>query len=143
MIRIVARTKHLASRHLLRKEARALSCSTSTITRSNPKSLGSTNMGMHKNMPFSSQAHEGDQVSKHKFLDEKNLLTFNTIHELQAHASAVFADNPLFGTYTEHEKDGGGDGKAEFEWMSYKEYDEKVTLCRSVLKDLGEYSTHA
>jgi len=94
-------------------------------------------MGMHKNMPFSSQAHEGDQVSKHKFLDEKNLLTFNTIHELQAHASAVFADNPLFGTYTEHEKDGGGDGKAEFEWMSYKEYDEKVTLCRSVLKDLG------
>jgi len=64
--------------------------------------------------------------------DERNLLKFETLHELQVNASTAFATNELFGTYTEKE---GSD--PTFEWMTYKEYGEKVKECRSVLKDLG------
>jgi len=64
--------------------------------------------------------------------DERDLLNFKTLHELQVNASTAFAENKLFGTYAEKE---GADGK--FEWMTYEEYGEKVNQCRSVLKDLG------
>jgi len=66
-------------------------------------------------------------------LDQNNLLNFETLHELQTNASIAFADNPLFGTYT----DGGDNDEASFEWMTYREYGEKVDACRTVLKDLG------
>jgi len=64
--------------------------------------------------------------------DERDLLNFKTLHELQVNASTAFAENKLFGTYAEKE---GTDG--EFEWMTFKEYGEKVNQCKSVLEDLG------
>jgi len=64
--------------------------------------------------------------------DERNLLNFQTLHELQLHASIAFAENKLFGTYVKKE---GTD--ETFEWMSFREYGERVNECRSVLKDLG------
>ena len=67
-----------------------------------------------------------------EILDERGLLQFDTLHELQTNASIAFRDNPLFGTYTE--RDGQDPG---YEWMSYKEFGEKVASCRAVLKNLG------
>jgi len=64
--------------------------------------------------------------------NERNLLKFETLHELQVNASIAFAENKLFGTYVKKE---GSD--ATFEWINYKDYDELVNQCRSVLKNLG------
>jgi len=64
--------------------------------------------------------------------DDRNLLRFETLHELQVHASTAFPENKLFGTHTERE---GSD--PTFQWMTYREYGEQVERCRSVLKDLG------
>jgi len=85
-------------------------------------------------MPFSSQSFN-QTLHEQGILDDNNLLHFDTLYELQARASVAFAENPLFGTYTEK----GEGGKPAFEFMSYKEYGDKVTICRSVLKDLGKW----
>jgi hypothetical protein len=86
---------------------------------------------------FSSSSLSDRELSLQErgIFDHDNLLQFETLYELQSHASVAFSENPLFGTYTEiGSKD---DAKGRFEWMSYKEYGEKVNLCRSVLSDLG------
>lgn len=145
-MRIVSRTQQLACRYASRKVA-AASCLNPTLSRKDIKRSysKSENVPLHSirgesrilnklskpttvdmAMSMSSQATQG-------LLDERNLLNFETLHELQDRASIAFAENPLFGTYTEQED--GGDSK--FEWMTYKEYGEKVNHCRSVLKDLG------
>jgi len=77
---------------------------------------------------FSSQA----SLQERGILDNDNLLKFDTLHELQLNSTIAFAENPIFGTYTESD---GKDG--HFEWMNFKEYGEKVSHCRTVLKDLG------
>lgn len=64
--------------------------------------------------------------------DESNLLKFNTLHELQSNASIAFADNPLFGTYTEKEEK-----EPYFDYMTYSEFGAKVDTCRALLHDLG------
>jgi len=69
--------------------------------------------------------------------DHDNLLQFETLHELQNHASVAFSDNPLFGTFTRTGTKEDGKDEGVFEWMSHKDYGEKVNLCRSVLSDLG------
>ncbi len=74
-------------------------------------------------------------------LNQNNLLNFDTLHELQMNASIAFADNPLFGTYTERKEGEGDKADASFEWMTYSEYGEKVDACRTVLKDLGMFFT--
>jgi hypothetical protein len=65
-------------------------------------------------------------------LDAKNLLKFETLHELQDHACQAFATNDIFGTYVADDKDGG-----KFEWMTYEDWGHRVEKCRSVLKDMG------
>lgn len=65
--------------------------------------------------------------------DGRDLLNFQTLHELQVNASIAFAENKLFGTYAKKE---GSD--ETFEWMTFREYGDKVNQCRSVLKDLGK-----
>ena len=66
-------------------------------------------------------------------LGDDDLLKFNTLHELQDHASVAFDKNSLFGTYVEKKEN-----KGQYEWMTYGEFGDKVNLCRSVLKDLGK-----
>ncbi len=64
--------------------------------------------------------------------DDRNLLRFDTLYELQKHSSIAFESNPIFGTYTDE------GGNPRFEYMDYTEFGKKVDQCRSVLKDLGE-----
>mmetsp|Transcript_25308 Transcript_25308/g.36722 ORF Transcript_25308/g.36722 Transcript_25308/m.36722 type:complete len:722 (+) Transcript_25308:354-2519(+) len=74
--------------------------------------------------------------------DSRNLLKFDTLHEMQKNASIAFANNDIFGTYVEGAHNSDGDNSGTFEWMTYKEYGEKVETCRTMLKNIGvqEYS---
>lgn len=63
-------------------------------------------------------------------LDERGLLNFDTLHEMQVRACQVFEPKELFGTYSEESK--------QFEFMTYGEYGQRVDRCRAMLKDLGE-----
>lgn len=76
------------------------------------------------------------QLIERGIMDENNLLQFKTLHELQHNSSMAFPDNPLFGTYTEHQND-NSEVEASFQWMTYEEYGQKVHECRTMLKDLG------
>ena len=85
-----------------------------------------------KQSTASFSTHSDLSLQERGIYDHRNLLKFDTIHELQTNATIAFADNPIFGTYTERE---GQD--AQFEYMTYKDYGEKVDTCRVLLKDLG------
>lgn len=75
---------------------------------------------------FSSVTNTAEAES---LVDERNLLKFDTLASLQQNACQVFADNDLFGTYSEETK--------QFQWIDYAEFDERVGKVRSVLIDLG------
>lgn len=60
-------------------------------------------------------------------LDDRELTNYATLHELQVHSCEVYAQNELFGTYSEHSK--------TFEYMTYQEYADRVDECRRVLRD--------
>ena len=91
----------------------------------------STILSKRNEVKFSTDAQSDLQESG--ILDKNNLLQFDTLHELQSKASIAFKDNRLFGTY--YHKDGQDPG---YEWMNYKEFDDKVASCRAVLKNLGK-----
>jgi len=63
------------------------------------------------------------------YLDDRGLTVFDTLHEMQVRSCAVYEKRNLFGTYSNETE--------RFEWMSFKEYADKVDRCRTVLKDLG------
>ena len=63
-------------------------------------------------------------------LDDRELVVFETLHEMQVNACEVYSTNKIFGTYAEASK--------SFEWMTFEEFANNVDSCRSVLKDLGE-----
>lgn len=63
-------------------------------------------------------------------LDEEGLTRFNTLHELQVNSALVFEDNELFGTYAEESK--------SYNYITYGEYDQRVSKCRSLLKESGK-----
>eukprot|EP00538_Stauroneis_constricta_P006405 CAMPEP_0119558638 /NCGR_PEP_ID=MMETSP1352-20130426/10914_1 /TAXON_ID=265584 /ORGANISM="Stauroneis constricta, Strain CCMP1120" /LENGTH=721 /DNA_ID=CAMNT_0007606049 /DNA_START=116 /DNA_END=2281 /DNA_ORIENTATION=+ len=63
------------------------------------------------------------------YLDEEGLTKFDTLHEMQTRACAVYADNDLFGTYN------GDTNQVEFE--TYADFADQVDRCRAVLQDLG------
>jgi len=67
--------------------------------------------------------------------DERNLLKFETLYELQRNASTAFAQNALFGTYKERKG-----MNSIYNWMTYGEYGVKVNQCRTVLKEIGTSS---
>ena len=90
-----------------------------------------TEINGEKKSFFSTQSDAS--LREQGIFDERNLLKFDTLHELQERATIAFADNPIFGTHTEREGQ-----KAQFEWMKFSEYGEKVNHCRTVLKDLGK-----
>ena len=62
-------------------------------------------------------------------VDENDLLQFDTLAKLQINACEYFAENELFGTFNPT--------TGLYDWMKYKEFEEKVALTRGVLKDLG------
>ena len=64
------------------------------------------------------------------FLDDKGLVIFDTLHQMQYRACQVYAENDLFGTYNPNEE--------KFEFESFAEFGKQVDRCRAVLKDLGE-----
>jgi hypothetical protein len=67
------------------------------------------------------------------YVDDKGLTVFDSLHEMQIRSCATYAENELFGTYTQ-----GKDGKeAFFQWMTFQEYATIVNKCRAVLKDIG------
>lgn len=47
------------------------------------------------------------------YVDERALIKFTTLHEMQIRACQIFAKKNLFGTYAPESK--------QFEWMTYKE----------------------
>lgn len=63
------------------------------------------------------------------FVDERALVRFDTLHEMQSRSCQVFAKKNLFGTYSAESK--------KFEWMTFEEFGKKVDTCRAALKDLG------
>lgn len=63
------------------------------------------------------------------YLDDDGLTVFDTLHDMQVRSCHVFADRPLFGTYSNDSK--------KFEWMSYHEYAHKVDCCRAFLQSVG------
>ncbi len=65
-------------------------------------------------------------------LDEEGLTRFNTLHELQVNSALVFKDNELFGTYAEESK--------SYNYITYDEYNQRVSKCRSLLKESGKWS---
>ncbi len=82
-------------------------------------------------------------LTREDVVDSDGLLQFTTLHEMNHFASIAFKDNPLFGTYKapEVEENVVKDqvkAKGTFEWMTYGEYGEMVSRCRTVLKDLGK-----
>jgi hypothetical protein len=64
-------------------------------------------------------------------LDNQGMTVFNTLHELQEVACKVYANNDLFGTFSEQSQ--------KFEYLTYKEFGHKVEECRAVLKHLGKW----
>ena len=60
-------------------------------------------------------------------IDKDGYLQFDTLHQMTTNASSAFQNNPLFGTF-----DNGS-----FNWMTYNDFAKNVTLCRTILKDLG------
>ena len=75
-----------------------------------------------------------DRVKEYQdlgYLDEYGLTKFDTLHEMQVRSCAVYAENDLFGTHNP-ESD-------QFEYITYKEFENRVNACRSVLHDLGKY----
>ena len=51
---------------------------------------------------------------------------------MQVNSCTVFRDNELFGTYKESDFGGG------YEFMTYGDYDQRVSKCREVLVNLGK-----
>ena len=65
------------------------------------------------------------------YLDEDGLTVFDTLHEMQQRACAVYSENEIFGTYQEDTN--------SFEYITYSEYNDRIDKARSVLKSLGEF----
>lgn len=62
-------------------------------------------------------------------IDDRQLVQFQTLHEMQVNSCEVYARNELFGTYVEADK--------KFQWMTFAQFAHNVDQVRAVLKDLG------
>jgi hypothetical protein len=121
----------IASAQKIYSTANRLTSRTVVSTRSIRVTPTSVNKGNSHPPAFLTQCRHFSEAPK-DILDERNLLKFETLHELQDHARQAFATNELFGTYVADDKDGG-----KFEWMTYEDWGHRVEKCRSVLKDMG------
>lgn len=64
------------------------------------------------------------------WVDERGLTLFKTLHENQVRSCEIFADNDLYGNYSEETK--------AFEYKKYSDFAVQVNQARTVLQDLGE-----
>jgi hypothetical protein len=71
------------------------------------------------------------QFQEQGLLDNQGLTVFSTLHELQEVACKVYSENNLFGSYSPL--------SGQFEYLSYKDFGNKVKECRALLKHLGEF----
>lgn len=140
--RAVRSTARSATRRLLAAPTPSLSAAAGTTssqwssTTKTSSSIGggsctTSSQQQQQHRFFSADAHP-ERTQKFQelgLLDAEGLTVFETLHEMQVNSCQVYADNELFGTYAQE--------SAQFEYMTYKEYDDKVTACRKVLQDLG------
>lgn len=63
------------------------------------------------------------------WIDERGLTQFDTLHENQVRACALYAKNELYGLYNEE--------TGEFEFETYEYFGKQVNKARDVLKHLG------
>ena len=66
------------------------------------------------------------------WVDERGLTLFKTLHENQVRSCEIFADNDLYGNYSEETK--------AFEYKKYSDFAVQVNQARTVLQDLGEFN---
>ena len=71
--------------------------------------------------------HNDHSNTNSNLIDKDGYLQFDTLHQMTTNASSAFQNNLLFGTF-----DNGS-----FNWMTYNDFAKNVTLCRTILKDLG------
>jgi long-chain acyl-CoA synthetase len=70
-----------------------------------------------------------DKFREHGIVDDRGMLVFDTLHEMQVRSCQIYAQNDLFGTFDSM--------SGSFKYMSYAEFGKKVDTCRAMLKDLG------
>mmetsp|Transcript_9787 Transcript_9787/g.17291 ORF Transcript_9787/g.17291 Transcript_9787/m.17291 type:complete len:695 (+) Transcript_9787:69-2153(+) len=92
------------------------------------KKFGSNHVTFHSFSTVGSTLKTFD-FREQGLLDSEGMTVFRTLHELQEVACKVYAENELFGTYNENSR--------RFEYITYKEFGNKVRECRAVLKHLG------
>lgn len=133
----------VASSRAASRFSRVAAAASSKKNFSSPASAGASPIGRF----FSSSAEDTTlppfTLTRDDVVDSDGLLQFTTLHEMNLFASIAFKDNPLFGTFKapvveENVVKDQKDEKGSFEWMTYGEYGELTSRCRSVLKDLGE-----
>lgn len=78
--------------------------------------------------PFNSTSNPTATDSS-DLIDDDGYLRFSTLHELATNAASVHANNPLFGTHSPSSN--------AFEYISYSDFDARVSHCRRVLLQLG------
>ena len=71
--------------------------------------------------------------SKVALKDDDGYLKFDTLHELAQNASLVYSANPLFGTY--HRESSSTKGGGQFDWTTYANFGQDVSLVRSILQN--------
>jgi hypothetical protein len=63
-------------------------------------------------------------------ISQRDYLSFDTLHSLNAKAVKKYERNPLFGTFRND----------KFEWITYGEFGRRVDMCRGLLRDVGEFA---
>jgi hypothetical protein len=74
---------------------------------------GSRSMSTSKDNPFAWSESDREKWLAQGIIDERNLVQFDTLHNMQIRSCQVFAPKPLFATYSPETKN--------FEWMTFAE----------------------
>jgi hypothetical protein len=74
---------------------------------------GSRSMSTSKDNPFAWSESDREKWLAQGIIDERNLVQFDTLHNMQIRSCQVFAPKPLFATYSPDTKN--------FEWMTFAE----------------------
>jgi hypothetical protein len=78
-----------------------------------PELYSTRRVGAVASMPFSTLTPAEEQFFKEGILDERGLLKFDTLHNMQVRSCRVYAGKDLFATYSPLTQ--------KFEWMKFAE----------------------